>query len=208
MKRTRTLSRLLAALGIIFFASSAFAGGAASDISKENGPLENAQVGILCVGGIIFLLHAGRSERAFRGVFLMGFLLCLSFILREVDLDRLAVPQWVALVGSGVGRNILVTSGWLAIGVLSFKSRDTIIRQFKPLILSYVGLLVVISGGFLLLGALIEEMEIDPLYEEMAETIGYIFLLVGAVALRPQGGQVPKLPVDGSPKVVALDSDT
>ena len=142
-QRTWRLSLLLSAIFIPIFI---LADAGSMDISAENGPLENVQVGLLFIAGVCFILPVFQASRGGLCFLLAGGLLCLSFILREVDVEDLAVPYWVIFCGSGTGRNILMALGWLALGILTIKSRRAVKELIKPIIQSRVTIFLVISG--------------------------------------------------------------
>ena len=106
---------------VVFLASSAFAGGADA-MAQENGILENTQVALLLLSGIIFAVQSFAVVRKVRYILWMGAWFCLSIILRELDVEDLAVPQWVVWIGSGTGRNLIMAAGWGVLGVIAIKS--------------------------------------------------------------------------------------
>jgi len=85
-------------------------------VHGENALLENLQACFLALGTLLFLLptqtNAANSflNKAFS-------LLCLSFLLRELDLERFGVPPIIAQLGSGNGRKLLLAVLWVLLSV-------------------------------------------------------------------------------------------
>lgn len=157
-------------------------------LDKENGPLENLQVVLLFLSSIAFLLPAARAERSYRCVLLAGAMLCFSFILRELDVEDLAVPQWVIAVGSGTGRDVLLGTGWAVVGILSIKSFALLKVNLKAILFSRTTLLLFISGLVLFSGSIFDHKDdktpADQLAEEIIEVAGYGIFFLGAVLSR------------------------
>lgn len=181
-----TLLLSLFVLGVLF-AQPALAGEVIR-VDKENGLLENLQVALLVLSAIAFLVPVARAERSYRCVLLGGVMLCFSFILRELDVEDLPVPQWVIAIGSGAGRDILLGTGWVAVGVLAIQSRIQIIASIKPIVFCRTTLVVVIAGFILVSGSFFDHKDnkvaADQLAEELIEVVGYGTLLVGALLAR------------------------
>lgn len=177
----------IAVLFCILFALPAFAD-TVDVMGEENGPLENIQVIFLFLGSIFFLLHLKKSTAAVRCVLSGGALLCLSFILRELDVEDLAVPQWVIAVGSGTGRNLIMAVCWVTLGVFVIKSFSALKEMLKPLLRSRTFILLVIAGLFLLSGELFDHerihVEHTQLIEEILETTGYCIVFIAAILSR------------------------
>jgi hypothetical protein len=168
-------------------AQPAFAEGGGS-LEQENGLLENLQVLFLLLGGIFFLVPVRRAGRAIRCVLVAGALLCLTCILRELDVEDLAVPQWVILLGSGTGRNLILAAGWVALGAYAVKSFMELKALLKPILCSRVGILLVIAALLLLAGESFDhdriKVEQSLLFEEILETVGYAAVLLAAILSR------------------------
>jgi len=86
-----------------------------TSIYAENGLLEILQAILLAIGCIVFLVPAALHKRSERLILLFCSLLCYSFVVRELDVERLNVPDAVKFIGSGIGRN---TSLALAFGAM------------------------------------------------------------------------------------------
>ncbi|RKX40781.1 MAG: hypothetical protein DRP64_12165 [Verrucomicrobia bacterium] len=177
---------LLLAL-FVFLVSPAFAG-EADVVAQENGILENTQVAFLLLSALILVVQSFAVARNVRCILWMGAWFCLSCILRELDVEDLAVPQWVVWAGSGMGRNLIMGAGWITLGVLAIKSYPELKGSFGRIARSRTAILVFIAGTMLLLGSLFDHesvmIERGKLLEEAFETIGYFLLLLAALTSR------------------------
>jgi hypothetical protein len=72
-------------------------------IYAENGLLENAQAILGAIACLVFLASTALEKRSDKLILLSCSLLCSSFVLREVDVDQLAVHDALMLLGSGGG---------------------------------------------------------------------------------------------------------
>ncbi|MEI6891370.1 MAG: hypothetical protein V5783_04275 [Pontiella sp.] len=157
-------------------------------VDLENGPLENLQVILLFLSAIAFLRPVYRAERSYRCVLLGGAMLCFSFILRELDVEDLAVPHWVISMGSGPGRDVLLGTGWVLVVGLSIKSFAALKQNLKSILFSRTTALIVSAGLVLFSGSFFDHKDnkttMDQLAEEIIEGVGYGIFLLGAILSR------------------------
>ncbi|MEN7972268.1 MAG: hypothetical protein ABFR47_00385 [Verrucomicrobiota bacterium] len=155
---------------------------------RENGVLENTQVVFLLLSGLIFAVQSFFVARNIRIVLWMGAWFCLSCILRELDVDELAVPCWVILIGSGLGRNLIMGVGWITLGVIAIRSHSELRSKFGSMVRSRTAIFVFAAGILLLLGSLFDRETIatahGKLWEEASEVFGYFLLLPAALFSR------------------------
>jgi len=152
-------------------------------IYAENGPLENIQVFTLSLACLVFFLPAVCQERNDKLFQLFLSLLCLSFVLREVDIEDLNVPNILISIGSGTGRNVLLIIGFIAIFSSMLFNLTHQKKVLKRYVLSKGGLLLVTAGILLCIGSLFEEMTLvahHAFFEEMSELTGYVIILLVA----------------------------
>jgi len=172
---------------IALLVSPAFAGGA-DELAQENGVLENTQVVLLFLSGIIFTVQSFSVERNLRFILWMGAWFCLSSILRELDVEKLEVQQWVIAIGSGTGRNLIMGFGWIALCLLAIKSYPEWNGSFRRMARSRTAIFMYSSATILLLGSLFDHGAISvdhgKFWEELFETIGYFLLLPAALLSR------------------------
>jgi len=151
-----------------------------AEIANENHFLENLQAILLFASGMAFLQTTFYVQKGQRLLPCFGALLCLSLILREFDL-----PYAVVLPDDGYGRNILLGSLWLLLGVL-------LIRDYKHYLALAVHMLPTRSGVFLVAGGVLVGVaslfdgpvfKSYQLYEELSEMNGYYLLLVSSLSL-------------------------
>ncbi len=157
-------------------------------MAQENGILENTQVALLLLSGIIFAVQSFAVVRKVRFILWMGAWFCLSIILRELDVEDLAVPQWVVWIGSGTGRNLIMAAGWGVLGVIAIKSYPELKGSFARIARSRTAIFVFAAGTLLLLGSLFDHETVvadqGMFWEEAFETIGYFLLLPAALFSR------------------------
>jgi hypothetical protein len=168
----------------IFLVTSAFAGGGDA-LVRENGVLENTQVLLLFLSGLVFTMQSFSVASRIRCILWMGAWFCLSSILRELDVEDFKLPQWVIWVGSGMGRNLIVLIGWCVLGIFAIRTVPKLKGEFGRIARSRTAILVVSAGIALILGALFDHktvtVEHSKLWEEIFETVGYSLLLLSAI---------------------------
>jgi len=156
-----------------------------TQLHEENGLLENIQVLLLALTIAAFFLQLYFRKNSHRIFPLSGSFLCLVFILRELDVEKLNVPQIFIILGSGSGRNILMAVlgvSLLIYAIFNFRSIRLLLPQFflKTSSLTILaGVLFLVSGG--LFDKEIIETVHYQFFEEILEVNGYYLMLAGAV---------------------------
>ena len=167
----------------IFPVVSAFAG-STNVLVQENGIFENAQVALLFLAGVVFMVRSFTEGRKVRHIFWMGTWFCLSCILRELDVEDLTVPQWVSLLGSGMGRNLLMGFGWIVLSAFFIKLYPELKGSFRKFYQSRTAIFLLSSGSILFLGSVFDHRSVSSdqskFWEELFETIGYFLLLLAS----------------------------
>lgn len=185
----RILITLLGYLGIVIWSTYSVYGLNHTAFYAENGWLENAQVLTLSIACLVFFLPVVCQRRDDKLFLLFFSLLCLSFVLREVDVEKLKIPDIFILFGSGTGRNVMLATGFIAIfswAVFNIKHYKKTLTSFG---LSSVGILFVAAGLFLCIGDLFEKMSFvqhHVFFEEMSEFSGYVLILFAAFTCSKQ----------------------
>ena len=155
-------------------------------VHSENALLENLQVSILAISGIVYLWLGGKAGATEKFLHLALALLSFSFISRELDMERLPVPAFVQLVGSGAGRNLLLTVLWTWLLVTLFKKVADKRQFIADYLLTPGCLLLAFAFSLLIFSALIDRQLIPlkeaRLFEELAETNAYILVLLPALS--------------------------
>ncbi|GAB5498647.1 MAG: hypothetical protein PsegKO_09580 [Pseudohongiellaceae bacterium] len=155
-------------------------------VHSENALLENLQASLLAVSSIFYLWLAGKTGSPEKFLHLTLALLSFSFISRELDLERLPVPLFVQLVGSGFGRNLLLTLLWTWLLVILLKKVADKRQFIADYLLTPNCLLLAFALSLLIFSALIDRqlvpLEEARLFEELAETNAYIFVLLPALS--------------------------
>ncbi|WP_372807639.1 hypothetical protein [Pontiella sp.] len=158
-------------------------------LARENGPLENIQLGFSLLSSLVFALQLRRMEPRFRGILWGGFFFGLVCAVREVDLRPLAhVPHWLELLGDGIGRDIVI--GLLCIGFLFFVAQSVYRLKWAVLRVgsTWFGLFLIAAAVAILLGDVYEKKllggESAQLCEEFMEAVGYFLLVCSALSAR------------------------
>lgn len=161
--------------------------GGNTEIVKENQALENYQVILLFICGTVYLqtlFYAQKGQKLFPAA---GALLCFSFILRELDVEKFDLPRIIILLGHGLGRNIMLISLWLLVTGLFVRDYKHYLGIAVNLLMTRSALLMIAGGLLLILGDLFEKMvfgvTFHQLYEELSELNGYFFILLAALSL-------------------------
>jgi hypothetical protein len=161
--------------------------GGNTEIVKEDQALENYQVILLFICGTVYLqtlFYAQKGQKLFPAA---GALLCFSFILRELDVEKFDLPEIIILLGHGIGRNIMLIGLWLLLAVLFVRNSKHYLGIAVNLLMTRSALLMVAGGLLLILGDLFEDkifgVTFHQLYEELSELNGYFFILLAALGL-------------------------
>ncbi len=154
-------------------------------IYEENDIIENTQAALLIFSCIFYLFNSLEDKSSKRYISLSLSLLCYIFLLREVNVKRLDVPEILKFFGSGWGRNISYLVGITYIlfaiykrGFLNFK--NTLIVFLK----SPQSKLLFYAGGLLILGDIFEKnshLSFHMFFEEISEFFGYVLILISAI---------------------------
>ena len=159
-----------------------------SSIHAENHFLENAQVAACVLAMLVFLGAAFAGGEKAKAIPLFFAVLAFAFILRELDVERLDLPKFCRDLGSGIGRNILVSAlfvGVFAMAFLKFKFYLNAAFKFMRMRAFYWG---VMAAAVLLLSDITERTHPVSHYEFWEETLelaGYTLFLIAATYMLP-----------------------
>ena len=155
-----------------------------SFIAYENELIENFQAFMLFISMMVFAISLFRCDQSLQVITFCGFLFFLTFLLREVDVESYKIPGIFIQLGSGHGRNIILLSLWFIALAFFFERAGQNMLMLRRLFHSRSGKWYVIGILMLLLGEVLDVIGSHgiPLYEELAEVIGYYFLLIGAIS--------------------------
>ncbi|MGZ8188892.1 MAG: hypothetical protein ACXWTN_09050 [Methylosarcina sp.] len=149
--------------------------------------MENLQGILLFIAGLTYSQAVLYVQKSHRLLPLGGALLCLSFLLRELDVEKFDLPGWIILLGSGYGRNILLISLCLLVVVLLIKNHKHYLPAVLNLLSRKTGIFAILGGFLLVLGSLFDDELFDvklyQFYEELTEMNGYYFILLSALNL-------------------------
>jgi len=154
-------------------------------VFDENNLLENTQAVTLAITLVLFTVPLFDRSRNDRLLAIFFAFLALGFILRELDIEKLGLPNVLVVLGSGEGRNLLLATGLLStLGYALFKFRFYL-DLAQMFIRSSTGLTTLLAGFFLVVGDFFEKAKIPHhvLFEESLELIGYALLMWAASLL-------------------------
>lgn len=155
-------------------------------IYSEDGLLETLQAILLGIGCLVFLAPVASRKKPGKLIFLFCSLLCYSFVVRELDVELLNVPEVVKFIGSGIGRNaslVLAFSAMLIYALANFSYYKKAGLQFLK---SKAGILLMLGGVLLQIGDLFEKsyaLQHHVFFEEFSELSGYVLILLSALAV-------------------------
>ena len=155
-------------------------------MSVENGLIETMQTVLLAVSCIVYLAAAALKEKPGKLIFLFCSLLCYSFVLRELDVEKFDIPYPLIFIGSGAGRNVTIAVAFIAILACAALGNFRVYEKAaKGFIKSRSGILLIAGGVFLFIGDFFEKYEaiINHIYwEEISEFFAYVLILVSSLA--------------------------
>jgi magnesium-transporting ATPase (P-type) len=151
-----------------------------SSIIDENDLVENLQVFCYSFSAVILLVNAFRVSKLTKWLNLFFGVTCLSFVLRELDVEDLNVPDLFILLGSGKGRNIMFIVAFTALFSVFFKHYRYALSGLKRLSKSPVVQICLLGCILLMLGVVGEENDME-LLEEVSEMNGAKLIAISAL---------------------------
>lgn len=185
MLRAISWSGLL--LSVIYASFEMFYAGNSS-IHAENHFIENAQAVACALAMLAFLGAAFFNGEKAKAIPLFFAVLAFAFILREVDVERLDVPEICKTLGAGKGRNIMVSAmlvGVFAAAFIKFKFYLNAAFKFAKTRAFYWG---VAAAAVLIASDIVERTHPFAHYEfweETLELVGYTLFLIAATFMLP-----------------------
>jgi hypothetical protein len=156
-----------------------------TSIYAEHGLLEKIQAILLAISCIVFLMPIALEKKPEKLILLFCSLLCFSFLLRELDVKNLDIHSTLKLIGSGIGRKIILAVAFTAL----FSCAAFRFRYYTQVSVSFLksksGILFTLGGLFLIVGDLFEKRSSiihHVFWEELFELCGYCFILLSAFA--------------------------
>lgn len=148
-------------------------------IFSEAGLLENMQNLVILASGLMFFFAFIKQGNTHNDMWITLFfvVLCYTFICREVDFERLNMPEWSVFLFHGKGRNISIAIAFAIIGIFALKDYKNYIKKSKELILSSRGMLLILAAVALGTGSVCEHALDSEYFEELLELVGYSCLL-------------------------------
>ena len=162
-------------------------------VFAENHLIENLQVVALLCAMIVFFIQCFFTRYPFFGI--PGFLtiLCIGFLLREVDIERLHSSVWLQTLGAGYGRLFLLLP-WLGLLLISLRQWATLYPKRYHYLRSDLGFYTLTSGILLVLSIpmdrLSDQLTFAQYLEESFELMGYGLLLLASSKVRSSSPSV------------------
>ncbi len=151
----------------------------------ENGILENTQVIVLIISMLVFFFSVFNPKREDKLILIFFSFLCFSFILREVDVETLDIPNTLKIIGHGMYRNIMIITGFIIISTYAiYHNKHLCYTKLYIFLVSINGILIMMAGILLYLGDFFEHYNSithHVFLEEICELSGYILLLLSAL---------------------------
>lgn len=155
-------------------------------IYAENGLIENSQACLLAISCIIYLANVALEEKPKKLILLTCSLLCYTFLLRELDIEKFDIPYTLKLIGSGVGRNTTIGAAFAAIFVyVALRNYSYYKKTALKFIGSRPGFLLMAVGAFLLIGDYFEKHKTithHVFFEETFELFAYVLIVLSSLA--------------------------
>lgn len=149
----------------------------------EEGILEISQSIFIAFSMMGFAYHAFISKEIEAKLASFGLsLLSLTFLLRELDVEKLDIPYFLIILGSGLGRNLLLGSLWIILLILTLKYISVEKKKIVAFLFSTSGQLLMFSALLLVLGVMMDknvfslQLMTTRFYEELLELLAYCFL--------------------------------
>lgn len=153
-------------------------------VYAENSVIENIQAYLLAIASSVYLMTAIFEQRSDKLIIVFCSVLCLGFLLRELDVERFDIPYALILIGSGTGRNVILTAAIVVIlgcAAFRFSHYKAVSARFLK---SRSGQLLIAGGVFLLVGQFFEKhhsIAHHVFLEEIHELFGYFLILLSSV---------------------------
>jgi hypothetical protein len=154
----------------------------------ENGGMEDAQVLVISLSLVLFLFAAVSSDTCERLFYFSLVLLCVSFILRELDMEDYGLHPIITGLTSGAGRNLLLGFLWACVLLSFLKNPQASRRVLSQWTRSFEGRLMMVAGLFFLSAwPLDKEMfqmssHTSRVLEELLELNGYFLFGLSSVS--------------------------
>ena len=157
-------------------------------IFRENGPMENFQVGCLLLGATVLAWQAYTGKQAHERVFFAALALFFAtFALREFDVRRGDWPSIVTSVLDGMIRNLWLGTLWLVIAWSAYRYRVGLLSFGLKWLGSRAGRVLLVAGLFWVLAAAVDKADAfgtkrrNLLAEELIEVNAALLMAFSAI---------------------------
>lgn len=178
-KTTIMMLGMMVMINILAFYEVCFEGNVG--LYDEGGFIESVSaMAFLFSGVLLFFLSLDKLgfERRLTQFFSTT---CVVLYLREVDVEKLNIPDFIKFIGADTGRDVLFSLLFVyIIAMVLLRHRVGLINKVKSCFRSSVSITVLIGSACLLSGAVFEECDL-VFYEEVMEMNGALFILLASV---------------------------
>lgn len=167
------------------------------NLYEENHVLEDTQVTLIALAGLLCLFSHRTVNERWKYWYSASFtLLCYSFLVRELDMEVFNIPEIIIALTSGLGRNILIATGWIAVLFYMFKHFGLYKAGHKKFLATATGRLLMLSALGLFFSYLFDKqltfLAYHVFFEELVEVCAYYSLLIAAYLLPHSLQQLPQ----------------
>lgn len=156
--------------------------------TDEDGIVEILQSVFITIAIVIFAYRAISSTDVNEKLTGFGLsLLSLSFLLRELDVEKFDIPSFFIWLGSGTGRGLFLGTLWIILIFLMYKYKNFQKIKMISFLTSTQGQLLMFAALMLIFGAFMDKnvFSLENLttrfYEELFELLGYVYLAFSAI---------------------------
>jgi hypothetical protein len=182
-----TTRLLVSIIAFTAFAAAAFICHHNPKAHLEHGPLENFQAVALALGAIVLAIGSARCLAGAR-VFVLGVsLFCFIFLMLEFDTRAFNVPL-LRKMTNGTPRNLWLGTLVALYAYAFWRKRTEMPGLFQRWVQHRAGLLMLLSGGFWIAGAVFEhgdffsDTNVTLILEEVLEVDAALFMTWSAIA--------------------------
>lgn len=158
-------------------------------IHAENHFIENLQVAVCAFACAVFFAGALLNGEKAKMIPMFFAVLAFAFIFREVDFERLDVPEIVKTLCAGKGRNIIMAVLFVSVFTGAFLKFKFYLGAALKFLRTKVFVWGVLAALTLLASDIVERSSSIPnheFWEESVELVGYTLFLISAIVYLPR----------------------
>ena len=156
-------------------------------IYQEYKLIENMQIFVLMATCVVFVLPPAFGKGSDKLIPAAGVLLGYSCVLRELEIKHLDVHWCLKLVGTGMGRSVILSVALVALLGYAVAHFSRSVKVSIDFIRSRSGILLMVGGVLILAGDVCEKSHSfsnDAFFEEILELWGYCLMMLSALSVK------------------------